>query len=80
MTQMDDLMLPEPASPEAYRQFSVAQMYEFAKQAVLAEREACAKVCEDKERRKWAIIMERGSLEGFGPLDCAAAIRARTSD
>lgn len=39
------------------------------------ERERCAAVCDDKERRKWHILTEGGALEGFGPLDCAAAIR-----
>ena len=37
--------------------------------AVLAEREACAKVCEEQEE-----------LRGHTPFDCAAAIRARGQD
>ena len=37
----------------------------------------CANLCYDKERRKWEILTGGGRLEGFGPLDCAAAIRER---
>lgn len=39
------------------------------------ERERCAAVCDDKERRKWHILTEGGAMEGFGLLDCAHAIR-----
>jgi hypothetical protein len=38
--------------------------------------EDAAKVCDGKERRKWEILTVGGTLEGFGPLDCAHAIRA----
>ena len=38
--------------------------------------EEAARVCDGKERRKWEIITGGGKLEGFGPLDCAAAVRA----
>jgi hypothetical protein len=42
-----------------------------------AEREACAKVAEDAERRKWDTIRTGGKLEGFGAADIATAIRKR---
>jgi hypothetical protein len=42
-----------------------------------AEREACAQVAEDAERRKWDTIRTGGKLEGFGAADIAAAIRKR---
>ena len=48
---------------------------------MLAEREACAKVCDDFERAKWESvknIAENGGRLAFsGPMHCAAAIRAR---
>jgi hypothetical protein len=43
-------------------------------EAVLAEREACAKVCDDKHHT-WRWDNEPDSASG--PRDCAAAIRAR---
>ena len=45
--------------------------------AVLAEREACAKVCDGIERRKWEIVTQGGQMDGIMPRDCAVAIRAR---
>jgi hypothetical protein len=51
--------------------------------AVKAEREACAKVCDDFERAKWEsvknITQNGGRLAFAGPMHCAAAIRARSS-
>lgn len=44
------------------------QLERFFHLAVAAEREACAKVCED---------MGRGHGSAFAEFDCAAAIRAR---
>jgi hypothetical protein len=46
----------------------------FIDEAVLAEREACAKVCDDKHDT-WRWDDEADSASG--PRDCAAAIRAR---
>ena len=46
----------------------------FIDEAVLAEREACAKVCDDKHDT-WRWDNEADSASG--PRDCAAAIRAR---
>ena len=43
-------------------------------EAVLAEREACAKLCDDKHDT-WRWDDEADSASG--PRDCAAAIRAR---
>ena len=48
----------------------------FAALVRAAALEEAAKVCDGKERRKWEIMFHGGSLEGIGPLDCAAAIRA----
>jgi hypothetical protein len=77
--------LPEPITVintgmQALRGFSAEQMRAYALAAVLEEREACAKVCDDKERRKWEIFAHGGQVEGIGPLDCAAAIRSRTKE
>lgn len=41
------------------------------------EREECAKVCDDLERKKWETLTQGGKLSGFGAIDCAAAIRSR---
>jgi hypothetical protein len=46
-------------------------------QAIEAEREACARVCDKIERRKWEAVMNGGAMQGIGARDCAAAIRAR---
>jgi hypothetical protein len=52
------------------------------REAVEAEREACAKVCDDFERAKWEsvkdITQNGGRLAFAGPMHCAAAIRARS--
>jgi hypothetical protein len=47
-------------------QQEAADELETLMKAVAAEREACAKVCEEQEE-----------LRGHTPFDCAAAIRAR---
>ena len=49
------------------------------KQAILAEREACAKVCENANPHKDYGVLVGAKLSGyiFGCDDCAAAIRAR---
>lgn len=56
--------------------FTDDQMREYAAAAVAAEREACAKVCEQLEPRH---RMDGEWLAGWsdGTDDCAAAIRAR---
>ena len=50
---------------------------EFAKLVAAKEREACAKVCDDKHDT-WRWDNEPDSASG--PRDCAAAIRARAGD
>ena len=56
----------------------IVSMYNSAlKRLVAAEREACAKVCEDIERRKWETLINGGKIDKVGAKDCAAAIRAR---
>jgi hypothetical protein len=49
----------------------------FAALVAAAEREECALDCEKIERRKWETMMHGGTMQGFGAIDCAAAIRAR---
>ena len=53
----------------------------FASLVAAAEREACAKVCDDFERAKWEsvkdIAQNGGRLAFAGPMHCATAIRAR---
>ena len=53
------------------------------REAIEAEREACAKVCDDFERAKWEsvkdITQNGGRLAFAGPMHCAAAIRARSN-
>lgn len=44
--------------------------------AVAAERERCAKVCEDIERKKWEVVRNGGHLAGVSAADCSLAIRA----
>lgn len=44
------------------------------KAAVDAEREACAKVCDEMEFNYWHSIEDENN---FTPIDCAKAIRAR---
>jgi hypothetical protein len=53
------------------------QLEHFAARAAAAEREACAQVCDDLERKKWETITTGGELTGVSARDCAAAIRRR---
>ena len=53
------------------------QLIRFAQLVAAAEREECAKVCDELERKKWAVLTSGGVLAGFGAIDCAATIRAR---
>jgi len=55
-----------PACIKAQRDELAQRLLELVAEAVAAEREACAKVCEDT-----------ALLPDAGPLYCAAAIRAR---
>lgn len=43
-------------------------------EAVLEEREACAKVCDEMESQYWRSTEDQNN---FTPVDCADAIRAR---
>ena len=62
---MDNRKLSEEAGldPDVYT-WNQIQLERFAELVAAAEREACAKVCDEL---KWS----------FSPFDCAAAIRAR---
>ena len=55
-----------PACIKAQRDELAQRLLELVAEAVAAEREACAKVCEDAKL-----------LPNAGPLYCAAVIRAR---
>ena len=48
--------------------------YRFAELVAEAEREACAKVCEELDIEGW-----RDAGWDMGTIDCAAAIRARSN-
>ena len=52
----------------------ITKAYEIAAEE---EREACARLCDKIERRKWETIAQGGLMQGIGARDCAAAIRAR---
>lgn len=54
-----------------------AHTNETVQTAIAIEREECAKLCDEKEKHKWLVMTKGGELVGIGPLDCAAAIRAR---
>jgi hypothetical protein len=53
------------------------QLEHFSVRVAVAERNQCAKVCDDLERKKWETITTGGELTGVSARDCAAAIRAR---
>ena len=76
----DTLMLPEPAAgtllrigEPRMRVYAADQMRKYAQMAVLAEREACAKVCEEMRPSK----AEYDHRFYDGCTFSAAAIRAR---
>lgn len=63
---------------------SISSLSEFSALVAAAEREACAKVCEEKVERSAGY---GGQFEGYGKLtgertgsECAAAIRAREEE
>ena len=53
------------------------QLEHFAALVAADERNQCAKVCDDLERKKWETITTGGELTGVSARDCAAAIRRR---
>jgi hypothetical protein len=69
---MEAMNKPIAANKAVTDLWSMTQM--LVEEAVLAEREACAKVCDDKHDT-WRWDDEADSASG--PRDCAAAIRAR---
>jgi hypothetical protein len=59
---------------ETYSLKTIDNLEAFANLVAAAEREACAKVCDDKhDTWRW----DDESDSASGPRDCAAAIRAR---
>ena len=54
------------------------QLQRFAALVAAAEREACAKVCEELKLSR-NTVWEIGTDWEIGTLDCAAAIRARSN-
>lgn len=61
--------------------YTADQIQDYARKAVLMEREACAKVCDDKATRNFTWASENSdkyhAQADWAEL-CAAAIRART--
>ena len=55
----------------------IEELERFAAFVTTDEREQCAKLCDDLERKKWETITTGGELTGVSARDCAAAIRAR---
>jgi hypothetical protein len=64
----------DPNSPDALIGESIEQ---FAALVAKHEREACAKVCDEIEKKKWETVTHGGEMHGISARDCAAAIRAR---
>ena len=71
--------LDRKSCPDAYMRIAMESIVKHyaapasVEAAVLAEREACAKVC-DEEAKSWARLNAQDE-EGFGAIQCAAAIR-----
>ena len=64
------------------KQIHTNDLARFAALVAAAEREACARVCDGKEREKWEQMAKvltggLGEIHPIGPKECAAAIRAR---
>lgn len=57
-------------------EFDMELLERFAALVAAHEREACAKVCEE-EAASWAKLNAQDE-EGYGAIQCAAAIRARS--
>jgi hypothetical protein len=55
----------------------VAKLERFTALVIEAEREACANVCDEIEKKKWLTVTHGGEMHGISARDCAAAIRAR---
>lgn len=66
----------DSGDPLAAQDVEHAALERFAALVRAQALEDAARVCDDKERRKWEILTGGGKLTGFGPLDCAFAIRA----
>jgi hypothetical protein len=64
----------DPNSPDALIGESIEQ---FAALVAAAEREACAGLCDEIEKKKWETVMHGGEMQGISARDCAAAIRER---
>ena len=64
----------KPITPNKFATDTWSMVQMLIEEAVLAEREACAKVCDDKHDT-WRWDDEADSASG--PRDCAVAIRAR---
>ena len=67
-----DRMAPDGHCSEAYWTATDSELERFASLVAAAEREACAKVCEELLG-----IVSTGDEHMDGVLDCLAAIRAR---
>lgn len=70
----------KPKCIKAQRDYLAALLndqFRIIKEAKAEEREACAKVCEEIEKRKWLIVKNGGQLTDVGAMACRDAIRAR---
>lgn len=56
------------------------ELERFAALVAAHEREACAAICDNAEKRKWTTFVEGGVCTGISAADCARAIRARGDD
>jgi len=56
---------------------TMEQIERFAALVAKHEREACAKVCDEIEKKKWLTVTHGGEMHGISARDCAAAIRDR---
>ena len=74
MTQEIIDIMWQQAMKESIKDGAIYIRHHFAKLVAEKEREACAKVCDDKHDT-WRWDDEADSASG--PRDCAAAIRAR---
>lgn len=75
----DDVKLPEPETSVAgiyrFSGYTADQMREFARAAVLAERDRCARVCEAESLRLQGSYVSMHDDRHIGADECAAAIR-----
>ena len=75
LSKDDVIRMAQEAGYIGFQFTSITTLERFAKLIAAAEREACAKVCEEIVIEGW-----RDAGWDMGTIDCAAAIRARGND